>query len=205
MRHIADRAGLAIVDEVGAEERAQAVRGNERCTKEGASVGCGHGDAVAVIIVGRDHGIRHQLDLGRAPAGIEQHVMQVDAVDDDVGILEARAERRPGRDAHELLAGEGVTHQRGGRAIRLVHHRVADPDAVQHMEDIRPELDAVADGAEFRRAFEHAALDAVACERERGGQPTKPAADDQNGITGHGSRLPSGPRCRTIHQGGRLV
>ena len=116
--------------------------------------------------------------------------MQVDAVDDDVGMLEARAERRAGRDARQLVAGEGVAHQHRRRAVGLLHHRVGDADAVEHMEDIGPELDAVADGAEFRRAFEHAARDAALRERKRGGEAAKPAADDQDGIRLRRQRFP---------------
>ena len=86
---------------------------------------------VAAVFEAGDHGVRHQLDLRHAPAGVEQRVMQVDAVDDDVGMLEARAERRAGRHAHQLVAGEGVAHQHRGRAIGLLHHRVADADAVE--------------------------------------------------------------------------
>ena len=53
------------------------------------------------------------------------------------------------------------------------------------MKDIGPELDAVADGAEFGRAFEHAGRPAAARQRQRRGQPAKPAADDEDGFTRH--------------------
>ncbi len=107
-------------------------------------------------------------------------------MDDDVGMLEARAERRAGRNAHQLVAGEGVAHQHGGRAIGLLHHRGGDADAVEHMEDVGAELDAVADGAELGRALEHTARQPVPGERKRGGEPAEPTADDQDGIAiGH--------------------
>jgi hypothetical protein len=50
------------------------------------------------------------------------------------------------------------------------------------MEDIGAELDAVADGAERLRAFEHTHRKSVMCERECGGEPTKPAPDNEDGI-----------------------
>src|SRR5262249_50076716 len=50
------------------------------------------------------------------------------------------------------------------------------------MKDIRPELDAIADSAEGRRAFEHAYRLPLARERERGGQPAKPATDDEDRV-----------------------
>src|SRR5262245_31003553 len=50
------------------------------------------------------------------------------------------------------------------------------------MKDIRPELDAIADSAEGRRAFEHAYRLPLVRERERGGQPAKPATDDEDRV-----------------------
>jgi hypothetical protein len=50
------------------------------------------------------------------------------------------------------------------------------------MKDIGAELDAIADGAEEGRAFEQRHRLPVTCERERGGEPAEPAADDQNGF-----------------------
>src|SRR5437899_8263661 len=50
-----------------------------------------------------------------------QRVVQVDAVDDDVGMLEACVERFPGRNRHEHVTREGVAHQHGRRAIGLGH------------------------------------------------------------------------------------
>jgi hypothetical protein len=53
------------------------------------------------------------------------------------------------------------------------------------VKNIGPELDAVADGAEFRRAFEHARPTATARQSQRRRQPAKPAADDEDGFTRH--------------------
>src|SRR5262249_26581631 len=115
-----------------------------------------------------------------APASVEHDVMQIDAVDDDVGIFEAGAQRRSGWHPRDLLAVECVDHQRGGWRIGLFQHGIAHADAIERMKDIRPELDAIADSAEGRRAFEHADRLPLARERERGGQPAKPATDDED-------------------------
>jgi hypothetical protein len=90
------------------------------------------------------------------PAGIEQNVMQIDAVNDDVGVLEACPERCPGRDAHQLLAGERVHHEKRDRRIRGGQHLLGYADAIERMKDVGSELDAVTDGADLRPAFEHA-------------------------------------------------
>jgi hypothetical protein len=124
------------------------------------------------------------------PAGVEQNTMHVDAMDDDVGLFEAGVERRAGRNADEFLAVECIEHQQRSRHISDGEHLFAHAEAVEDVKDIGPELDAVADGAEFRRAFEHARGVAAVRQSERRGEATKPAADDQDGIAmGHGLRL----------------
>src|SRR5262249_28008766 len=59
---------------------------------------------------------------------------------------------------------------------------IAHANAIERVKDIRPELDAIADSAEGRRAFEHAYRLPLARERERGGQPAKPATDDEDRV-----------------------
>ena len=116
------------------------------------------------------------------PAGVEQDVMQIDAMNDDVGIFKARAERGTGRDAHQLLAGERVHHQNASRRIRDRQHLLAQAEAVEDVKDVGAELDAVADGAELRRAFEHARRPAAARQSERRREPAEPAADNEDGV-----------------------
>src|SRR5262249_13984225 len=80
------------------------------------------------------------------------------------------------------VAVECVDHQRGGWRIGLFQHAIAHANAIERMKDTMPELDAIADGAEGRRAFEHADRLPLARERERGGQPAKPATDDEDRV-----------------------
>ena len=99
-----------------------------------------------------DHGSRASVRCSAvAPAGVEQDVVQVDAVDDDVGMLEPRVERRAGRDARRSRwPSSAVEHQHGlGAEVGLLQHRVADAEPVEHREDVGAELDAVADDAEL--------------------------------------------------------
>ena len=181
---------FAVADEFGAKQRAQTIGGDDRGAGKGAAVRDRQGDAVAAILEARDHGVGDQLDRIVLPAGVEQDVMHVDAMNDDVGMLEARAERRGRRNAYELLAVERVEHQQRGRGIRDGEHLVAQAEAVEDVKDVGPELDAVADGAEFRRAFEHTRGTAAPRQRQRRGEAAEPAADDQDGIAaGHRLRL----------------
>ena len=182
VRGIADRMRFAVADELAAKQRAQTVGGDDGGAGKRAAVRGRQRDALAAILETRDHGVGDQLDRIVAPAGVEQDVMHVDAMNDDVGMLEARAERRCGRNAHDLLAVERVEHQQRGRRIRNGKHLLAQAEAVEDVKDVGPELDAVADGAEFRRAFEHARGAAAPRQRQRRGEAAEPAADDQDGI-----------------------
>ena len=109
-----------------------------------------------------DHGVRFQGDARIAPAGVEQNVVQIHPVHDDVRIFEAVAQGRPGGDPRDFLAVERVEHQQGRWGIRRREHLVAQADAVEHVKHVWPELDAIADGAEGWRPFQHAHLLAIA-------------------------------------------
>src|SRR5262245_42493035 len=163
------------------------------------------------------HGIGHERDEWIATASVEQNVMQIDAMDDDVGKSEASAKRRSGGHSRDLLAAKRVDHQNGGRRVGLCEHRVAHADAIEHMKDIGSELDAIADGAERRRAFEHAHRLSVTCQRKRGRKSAKAAADNEDGVPRADISLTSpsfssaasrrirsrdGPRARTAPQTG---
>ena len=104
----------------------------------------------------RDHRIGYELDRRTPPASVEQHVMQVDAMDNDVGIFETGAERSGGRNSHQFIAVERIQHQERGRRIRNGHDLRHQTEAIENMKYVRPELNAIANGAEFGGAFEHA-------------------------------------------------
>ena len=122
--------------------------------------------------------------------------MHIDAVNDDVRVLEARAECCPGRDADQLPAGERIHHHNGNRRIRRGQHPVGDADAIEHMKDVGSELDAVADGAELRRAFKDARAPSAARQGERGREAAKPAPDDEDRFARHQFRLAVEARTR---------
>src|SRR5580704_3381297 len=103
-------------------------------------------------------------------------------MDDDVRIFESSAQRWPGRNARDLLARERIEHQKGRWSVGFFEHRIAHADAIKHVKDIGAELDAKADGAERRRALEHAHRLPVTRERECGRQPAEPAADDEDRV-----------------------
>jgi hypothetical protein len=49
---------------------------------------------------------------------------------------------------------------------------------IEHVKDIRTELNAIADGAEGRRAFEHCHWLTMTCEGQRGREPPKSPSND---------------------------
>ena len=83
--------------------------------------------------------------------------MQIDAVHDEVGIFEACTERRPGGNPRQFFAVERVQHQESGGRIGDGQHRIAEAETIEDVKHVRPKLDAIADGAEFRRAFKDSA------------------------------------------------
>ena len=106
--------------------------------------------------------------------------MQIDPMNDDVGVPETGPERSAERKARDLLARIGIDHQAGIRHIALVENRIRDTQPIEHRNHIGAELDAIPDGAEFGRLFENAHAPAGAAQGERGGQPAKAAAHDDD-------------------------
>ena len=129
-RHVAGRARLAVADQFGAEQRTHAIGARPAPRPRNARPS-------AVVTATLSPRSSKPVTIASATssiaslraAGIEQHVMQIDAVNDDVGIFETRAKRCAGRNPHKLLAVERIQHQNGGRRISdgqdLIHQRPA--------------------------------------------------------------------------------
>jgi len=116
-------------------------------------------------------------------AGATARGVQIDAVDDDVRMFESRRERFPaGWHLGDVVAAERVAHPHRRWDIADTPHRLAHAEPVEHREHVRPELNAVADHAEFRRALKQPHAPPCAPERQRHGGAAKPAADDDDGI-----------------------
>jgi len=68
---------------------------SERGARKLASILRSHRHPVSVILEAHDHGLGHELDELAAACSIEHRLMEIDAVDDDVGIFEAGANDGP--------------------------------------------------------------------------------------------------------------
>jgi hypothetical protein len=180
LRHIAELVRFAFPAQPGPYHGVQTVGANQGCPFDAAPVGRSNDDAVAAILeVGRRHP-RLERDLGACAAGIHQHLVQVDPMDDDIRMPKALPERCAERNACDFLARMGVHHYACIRHIALFENRGGDAQPIKHRHYIGAELNAIADGAELGRLFEnaHAAPGAAQC--ERGGQSAETAADDDD-------------------------
>ncbi len=140
---------------------------DNRAAGKRPAVGRFYRDAVAAVFEIRHGRVGDKFDRAIRPAGVEQNVMHVDAMHDDVRIFEACAERRPGRDAEQILAVERIHQQQRLRKIGDRFHLLAETETIEDVENVRAELDAVADGAKLRRALEYANGAAALRQRER--------------------------------------
>ena len=99
-RCIAAGAWLAVADQFLPKERTNSIRADECWTRKCSSVYCGNCYAVVFVHEVADHSIGHKFDGITASAGVEKYVMQINSVNDDVGVLESRPQRCPCRYSH---------------------------------------------------------------------------------------------------------
>ena len=81
---------------------------------------------VADILVAGGAGKRDQFDIGLRPTGIEQDAMQVDPMNYNVRLFEARRERGASRDARDNASIDQIEHQERTGNNRLLQHLPAD-------------------------------------------------------------------------------
>ena len=147
---------LALLAQERPDGGAQSVGADQGGTGDPAAIGGRDDDPVAAILESRHGRIRHECDVRLRPAGVHQHVMEIDPVNDQIRVPEPRPERGSERNARNLLARIGIDHQAGIRKITLRQHRRGHAQPVEHGNYVGAELDPVADGAEFRRLFKNA-------------------------------------------------
>ena len=72
-----------------------------------------------------------------------------------------------------------------------MEHLLGQPQHLEHAEHVGAELDAGADFLELRRLLQHLDRDALARQRERGGEPADAAADDDHLMAALMTQLPA--------------
>ena len=183
-RAVAEAAAHARPQSVGADQRDAAllerVAGRERRD----------GDAVAVHGEILDPGAEVERDVGWARNRVEQHRLQVAAMDHPIGravaLLDGGAERRAG----EHAGGGRVHHAQLLRRDHAGLELLAEPERDQDARGIGRELDAGADLLQPLRLLEQRDAEAALRDRQGGGQPADPRAGDDDGARGrHGHVL----------------
>ena len=115
-------------------------------------------------------------------AGLQQHAVQVAAMDHGVGVLVAGAEFFAEVDMGDLAIGQRI-HQ--AELVDINRHRprrLADAQPIETVEGVGPELDAGADLAQLRRLLQHQRGNVLLRQRQRCGQAADAAARDENPI-----------------------
>ena len=112
--------------------------------------------------------------------GLEQHVVQIGAMNERIRMMEFLAERCAERNARDFLAGDRIQHHQIFGKYRKRADRFDQPELFEHPEYVRPKLDAGADLLELGGLLDDLRGNALARERQSGGQPANAAADDQD-------------------------
>ena len=146
--------------------------------------------AVGGVLVADDALPVDERDVAVRAAGVEQHAVQIGAMDHRIGIAEAPAERLVDRDMRDLLAGHAVHHDQAIDIDRLGAAGVADAEIVHGVKSVGADLDAGADLAELVGLLQHRDVAALVGEAERGRQTADPAAGDDDclSLSGHSVR-----------------
>ena len=177
---MAGDARLAVADDALADLRPHAVAADQRAAFGALAVVERDGDAVAMVLVTVDAPAGLERDQIAALAGFEERGVDVGAVGDRVRLAEARGELVVERHVGDQLAGQGVAHFLRRRAVGVGQDVVLEADFLQHAEDVRAELDAGADFAEFGRLLEHPHRETLARQRVGGGEAADTAAGNQD-------------------------
>src|SRR6476660_9923115 len=107
--------------------------------------------------------------------------MQVDPMQDDIGIFESLFERGSGRNTHDHAAVDGVEHGDRIRDDRLLEHGLTDAETIEHMKYVGAELDAVTDCTKFRCFFENLDRPSLSANCKGGCKAADTAAYNQDG------------------------
>src|ERR1700719_618549 len=156
----------------------------------------------AVLVVALGFAVHPEFDAIIVPAGFQKNAVQIAAMNDRIGILEAGAESLAKVDMGDFVSAQRI-HQ--PQLIDINGHAArgfADAEIVEGMKRIRPQLNAGADFAERRSLFEHDGPEALWREAERRREAADAAADDQDRLCRHfrmqsDLRPRSGLRCST--------
>ena len=138
----------------------------------------GHGRAI--LVVADDFAAHAQFDQLVVPAGVEQHPVQVAAMNHGIGIAETGAEGIAQVDVGDFLSRKRIHQPELVDIDRHAARGLADAEIVEGMERVGPELDARADLAERRGLLQQDGADSLLRKTERGGEAADASTRDQD-------------------------
>ncbi len=148
-------AWLAVVDELAADRRVDAVRPHHRVARDVFPGAEQHRRGPVVLPVAGGRAAGAQLDRGGVAAGVQQQPVQLTAVHHHVRIAEPAAVLPGQRQAHHMRAGHPVHEPQLVDVHGTAAHRVAEAEAVERVNAVRCELDARAELGEVVAALQH--------------------------------------------------
>jgi hypothetical protein len=185
VRDIAERARRPFIGQLLADGGPDAVGADQCRALIVAAVRDIDPHAIAQILERLDRCIGDHLHIGQRAARIQEHLMQVDAMDHDIGLAEALKKGLAGRNAGYHAAVDPVIHHQRLRPQRFRQHCVGYAQPVEHPEHVGAELDAEADDTEFLCLLQHQNIEALASERQRRHGAAQSGTDDDDGKLTH--------------------
>lgn len=166
--------GLSVAHDGFAHLAPQPVGADQCGALQHLAVGQRDAHAAGVLREGHDFGAGAQRHVGQLLAGVEEHLVDVDAVDHAVGVAVGGARHVAQRHTHHRLAGADVVHAHVGREVGDLVDRLGQAQDLEHLEAVGPELDAGADFAEGGRLFQHGDGVAVLPQAQAAARPPMP-------------------------------
>ena len=138
---IGDVAGddrLAVADDHLPDGRPQPVGADQRRAAIVFAAFGVHGDAVGRFVDLDDFLRGVEADQIGFPAGVQQHLMQIGAMDERIGMIEFLAESLAERDARDLLAGDRIHHDQVVGKDGELADRLGQAERLEHPEHVGP-------------------------------------------------------------------
>ncbi|UPK15549.1 hypothetical protein IVA93_21520 [Bradyrhizobium sp. 155] len=180
MRHIAQQTRLILRMHLRTDHGPQAVGANQSRAFDDPRFGREHADPVPQVFEARHCDRLIQANVRELPAGIQENVVQVDAMNRDIGVVKPGPERLIKGNGGELLSRICIEHEQCARLVRLCANSVGDPHLHEGREHVGAHLDPVANGADVLALLKQAHRQSLPAERQGRRKAAKATAYNQD-------------------------
>ena len=171
--------GRPIAHQLRPDRRMQPVRTNQRHARHGTAVLKPRMDQATILFIARHPAAGPEGYPIVGAAGLQQHPVEVGAVNHRIGVPEPVPELVVKGDMADLVAVRRIHEPQLVDVDRHPPRLVADTQIVEAVERVRADLDSGADLAQLRRLLEHGGGNPVSCQGEcRRQSADAPARDD---------------------------